>query len=358
MKHQIGLLGCGRMGSVWSEAVDADPDCEITIVCDPDAEAAAEKADLNGVGAVTDPEAVFESPDVDIVLICTPTFTHVELVEAAARAGKHVLCEKPMALNLGHCARMIDACDRAGVHLAVGQTLRFWGAFLKVRKLVAEGAIGTPCLAQVHRMNKAGVRRKQPAASEPTQEECRWRYDTRYSGGNILEGVVHELDFTRSLFGEVRSMYCQVTGGEEYGELLSPVVVQTMVDFEQGGLATVRMGGVVGYPCAGSWIGGTEGTLAFDSWEGPVFHHLPGADSPERIGCANTNAYSLELRDLVAAIDEGAELENSGINGMKNTALGLAMYHSIEQACRLDFENGLPVTMPSDYQYQGPNALK
>jgi len=346
------------MGGVWSQTVSADPDCQIAIVCDPEPEAAAEKADLNEARAVTDPQAVFDSPEVDIVLICTPTFTHVDLVEQAARAGKHVLCEKPMALNLADCSRMIEACDRAGVCLAVGQTLRFWGAFLRVRELVAEGAIGTPCMGQVHRMGMAGVRRPDRTPRPPTEEERRWRYDTQYSGGNILEGVVHELDFTRSLFGEVRSLYCQVTGGEEYDGLLSPIVVQAVMDFEAGGLATVRMGGVVAYPCQGSWIGGTEGTLAFDGWEGPVLHHVPGADAPHRIECEKTDAYSLELRDLVGGIDAGAEMENSGVNGMKNIALGLAMYRSIEQACRLEFENGLPTDLPLDYQYRGPNAVK
>ena len=358
MKYQIGLIGCGNMGRVWTDVVVADPDCELVLVYDLDPQAAAERATAASARAISDLALMFDSSEVDIVLVCTPTFTHTDIVEQAARAGKQILCEKPMALTLAECRRMIDACSSAGVQLAVGQTLRFWGAFRKVRQLVGEGVIGAPCLGQVHRMGPVGIARAKQKADRPAPKERPWRYDTTYSGGNILEGVVHELDFTRSLFGEVRSVYCQVTGGEEYDGLLSPVVVQAAIDFERGGLATVRMGGMVAFPCRGSWIAGTEGTLAFDSWEGPVTHYLPDAETPRIIECDDTSAYALELRDLIASIENGTEPENSGANGMRNIALGLAMYRSIEEGRRLDFADGLPPDVPFDYQYRGPNAVK
>jgi len=76
------------------------------------------------------------------LVVCTPTYTHPEVVEQAARAGKHILCEKPMALTLEGCRRIIDACAAAGVKLAIGHTLRFWGAFLTTRRLVEDGVIG------------------------------------------------------------------------------------------------------------------------------------------------------------------------------------------------------------------------
>ncbi|MDA0748316.1 MAG: Gfo/Idh/MocA family oxidoreductase, partial [bacterium] len=238
------------------------------------------------------------------------------------------------------------------------QSIRFWGAFRKIRQLVAEGRIGTPCLAQVHRMGKSGIRRVSEEPANPGKAARPWRFDTRYAGGSILESTVHELDFSRSLFGDVRSVYCDATGAEQYGDLQSPVVIQAMVNFENGGQATVRQGGIVGFPCKGSWVAGTEGTLSFDIWEGPVYHHRPGTDEPEAIECDDTYAYILELLDLLNAIESNGEPENSGLNGMKNIALGLAMYRSIELGKRLDFKNGLPVDLPMDYQYRGLNNVK
>ena len=355
-EYRIGLIGCGGMGRVWVDTIAAHPQCRVGLTYDPDADAAAEKAAAAGAQVAETLEQLVASPEIELVVVCTPTCTHPEVVEKAAGGGKHILCEKPMALTLEGCQRMIDACARAGVRLAIGQTLRFWGAFLKLRQLVAEGAVGTPCLAQVRRGGAVGLHPVQKGTSSP--EQLRWRFDTRYSGGDILEGMIHELDFARSVLGEVRTIYGTVTGREEYGDLLSPRMVQAVVDFEKGCQATVRMGGTVGYADACCWVGGTAGTLVFEDWEGPVSHHLPGATRPRLVECPSGSAYDLELRDLLAAIEHGEEPENSGINGMRNIGLGLALYQSIASGQRVDFENGLPVDLPWDYQYRGPSAVK
>ena len=357
-KYRVGIIGCGRMGQVWVETVGRQSDCRVGLTYDPDPELAAEKAKAAGAQAAETLEQLVESPEIDLVVVCTPTYTHPEIVEQAAQGGKHILCEKPMALTLEGCRRIIDACAAAGVELAIGQTIRFWGAFLKARQLVAEGVIGTPCLAQVLRGGAVGVHKIQKVGGEAAQEPLRWRFDTRYSGGDILEGVVHELDFTRSLLGEARAVYCTATGREEYGELASPRMIQAVVDFENGSQATVRMGGFVGYSGGESWVGGTEGTLVLQAWDGPVRLFRPGGQEPELFPSPSPAAYDLELRDLLTAVESGEEPENSGVNGMRNIGLGLAMYQSIESGKRLDFRNGLPVDVSADYQYRGPSGVK
>jgi UDP-N-acetylglucosamine 3-dehydrogenase len=357
-EYNVGLIGCGNMGKVWVGAVGGHPDCRVTLVYDPDSKLAEERAAEAGGKVAASAEQVVEAPEVDIVLICTPTHTHPEIVALAAGAGKHILCEKPMALTLDKCREILDSCAQAGVKLAIGQTLRFWGAFLEVRQQVANGVIGTPCLAQVLRGGATGMQRVSPGGVGGDQARRRWRYDTRYSGGNILEGVVHELDFVRSMFGEVSAVYCTITGKEEYEELVSPLMIQAVLDFENGSQATVRMGGTVGYAGGGSWVSGTEGTLVFDAWEGPVRHHVPGNAEPGVLTCPTTSAYELELRDLLAAIENDDEPENSGINGMRNIGLGLAMYQSIARKERLEFVEGIPVDVPGGYQYRGPSSVK
>lgn len=356
MPYSIGLIGCGGIAGTWIDAVAQTPDCQIVMAYDVNAAAAEQRAAQVGAQAVAEIDALLENPAISVVIIGTPTFTHPDLVVAAARAGKHILCEKAMALNLAECRRMISACRDAGVKLAIGHSLRFWGAFRKVRELVAAGAIGEPSVGQIHRMWPG---KPTPAdAPSPSDNPDHWRKETQYSGGNILEGFIHELDFSRTIFGEVTSVYFEATGKERYGDFLSPMVLQGFIGYEAGKTATLRMGSLIAMPCSGLWIGGTKGTVAFDSWDGPVRHYRPEAEEPDVISCDNTLAYALELRDLIQAIETDGTPENSGENGLKNVGLGLAMYRSLAAGTRHPFENGLPVGVAEDYQYLGPTSIR
>jgi 1,5-anhydro-D-fructose reductase (1,5-anhydro-D-mannitol-forming) len=363
MEHGIAVIGCGAMGGVWRDASmrrqERVGDSRLLYTCDENLEAAQSRAEGTPARATDDIDTILADDAVSALVVCTPTFTHPDLVVAAAQAGKHVLVEKPMALTLGACRRMIDACSQAGVKLAVGQTLRFWGAFLRSRQLVAEGAIGAPWFGQAHRMSAAS-----PTAADhvdPPLDQLRWRYDTRYSGGNILEGVVHELDFTRAVFGDVTAVTCTASGKVEADGLRSPIVLQAVLEFDRRRLATVRMGGLVGYGGGGSWISGTEGTLCFDDWSGPVTIHRHDEPKPGVVSCddllGDGAAYDRELADLLDAVGDDGEPENSGRNGMCNIGLGLAMYRAIESGERFAFEAGLPVAVDDDYQYRGPNTV-
>ncbi len=350
MSHSIGLIGCGGISAVWVDAVAQNPGCKILYTYDVDKGAAVKKAEEIGAEAVGELSELLAFPDIDMVVICTPTFTHADLAIRAANAGKHVMCEKPMALNLGQCQRMIDACAAGGVKIAIGHSLRFWGAFRKSRQLIAEGAIGTPVFGQIHRMGSSEVLPAAPGAGEASDH---WRSDTRYSGGSIPEGFIHELDFSRAVFGEVASVYCEFTGRRVYGDHMSPRVVQALIDYEDGKTATLRMGVTVGYDWNGTTVCGTTGSLSFTGWGGPVYLHRPGADQPEEIGCGDTLAYALELRDLINAVAADGEPENSGLNGKKDYGLCLAMYRSMEEGRRVDFTGGIPDGIADDWQYTG-----
>ena len=356
MHHRIGLVGCGGISQVWVKATANRSDSDIVLAYDPNEEAAAVRAEETGARIVSTYEEMLESSEVDIVIVCTPTFTHRDLVVQAAGAGKHVMCEKPMALTIGQCRDMVDACAAANVKLAIGHTIRFWGSFLTTRRLIGKGLIGTPCLGQIHRVSPGKARKANVPPPRPSRRP--WRFDTRYSGSNLLENAVHELDFTRTVFGEVDSAYCEVSGNEAYGDLISPVVVQALISFRGGASVVFRHGGIVGLPRRGSWIAGTTGALAFDGWDEPVRHYPAGADEPDIIPCEDVYAYDLELADLLEAIENDTEPENSGMTGLKNIALGLALYKSIETGQRMTFTDGIPDDVPSDFQYRGPNAIK
>ena len=345
MRHRIGLVGCGNIAGAWLKAVGEHPDCDLAVAFDLDPEAARSRAEEAGARAVTRLDDLLAS-DVDVVVIGTPTTSHPELVARAAEAGKHVLCEKPMALDLDSCRRMIETCRSAGVKLAVGHTIRFFGTFRAVRRLVAEGAVGEPVSGSFDRLGKSRKR----SVEEASRRTGHWRESPAESGGRALESFIHELDCARSVCGRVAAVSADIAGNRPRGEWMSPQIICGLVRFESGALVTARTGSLVGLPARGHWLAGTEGGVRFDVWGGPVQLYRSGADEPEEVPPEEGNPFVLELGDLLAAVrGEVEEPENSGRNGMENVGLGLAFYRSCESGRRIGFEDGLP-DLPGDYR--------
>jgi len=345
MEHKIGLIGCGSIAGTWIQAVEAQAYSQIEAVFDLDKSAADRRAVEANARAVTDLDELLGA-DIDVVIIGTPTTSHPDLVLRAAAAGKHIMCEKPMALTLTDCQSMIDACAATGVKLAIGHTIRFFGTFRTVRRLIAEGVIGMPVSGSFDRTSAAKPRR----AGDEARWSGHWRDDPRNSGGSVLEGFIHELDCTRSVFGTVAGVSADIAGNQEYDGYLSPQIVQGLVRFESGALVTARTGSAVGVPSRGYWIGGTEGGLRFDRWGQPVWLYRPEKEEPEEVAAETNNPYTVELEDLLAAVHgEVEEPENSGRNGLENVGLGLAFYRSCETGTRVEFTDGLP-DLPESYQ--------
>jgi len=343
--HRIGLIGCGGIAGAWIRAVAEHDECQIDWAFDLDAEAATRRAEEVSGQAITDLDKGLAS-DVDLVVIGTPTSSHPTLVQQAAVAGKHVMCEKPMALGLDDCRKMIDACEAAGVQLAIGHSLRFWGAFLKTRKLIAEGAIGTPVSGSIDRLGTA----KAQAAEEVEPAADHWRNDPANTGGHALEGFIHELDFTRSVFGDVATVTCEIGEERAVDGFVSPQIIQGVVGFENGAVVTTRTGSTVGVPTRDYWIAGSEGGLRFDGWGGPVELYRRDAEDVELVECEQVYAYHLELKDLTDAIDGVyARPENDGANGLANVSLGLALYRAYETGSRVSFTDGV-ADLPQGYR--------
>jgi len=199
----VGLLGCGGMGRALARALAPIEEARLVAVWDKAGEAAAAAAEELGVEAARSLEDLLGNKEIGAVLVAAPQFAHAELTTAAAEAGKHVFCEKPMATTLADCDRMIEACRRAGVVLMIGQVCRYHAVHGKVRELVASGEIGRPVCITVHRL---GGPWRGPAARP-------WRLRRETSGGNLLEINAHEIDFMRWVFGDVTRV---VAVGDRY----------------------------------------------------------------------------------------------------------------------------------------------
>lgn len=189
---KIGLVGTGEIGQVHAKAHAAVEDTELCIAAliQPDSEEAlCEQYDARLYPGF---EALLDDKTVDAVDICLPNDLHRQFVVQALDAGKHVFCEKPIALSLDDADAMIEASHRAGKFLMIGHVLRFWPEYLRAKEAVDAGRVGRPLLFTARRMVSLLV---------GTQGEQGWRHDPRRSGGAVLDMQIHDLDAFCWFFG-------------------------------------------------------------------------------------------------------------------------------------------------------------
>jgi len=139
----VGVIGAGGIAQSHMRAIEENDNIRLAAAMDVDAGRAEAAAQKYGARAYTSVEELLNDPEVEGVHVCTPHSFHGEQVVAAAKAGKHVIVEKPMALTVQECDDMIRASEAAGKVLMVGQVMRYYPVNRMIRKLIAEGEIGT-----------------------------------------------------------------------------------------------------------------------------------------------------------------------------------------------------------------------
>lgn len=140
---KIGVLGCGKIAQVRHiPEYAANSYCELVAFYNPTRSRAEDMAKKYGGKVYDTAEELLANPDIDAVSVCAANYAHAELTIKALEAGKHVLCEKPMAVTLEDCEKMIEAARRTGKHLLIGQNHRMAGAHIKAKELIASGLIG------------------------------------------------------------------------------------------------------------------------------------------------------------------------------------------------------------------------
>ena len=141
-KVRFGILGCGSVANYHAAAIAAVEGAELVCACSNTPEKAQRFCEAQGIAFMDSYETMLANPDVDAVCICTPSGLHAEEAIAALKAGKHVLCEKPMAISLEECEAMVQAAKDSGKYLMIGQNQRLAKAHSKAKELIASGAIG------------------------------------------------------------------------------------------------------------------------------------------------------------------------------------------------------------------------
>jgi predicted dehydrogenase len=194
---RFGLIGCGRVAHYHARALAKLDDAELVIVCDIVPERADEYARLYGGEAVYDYRRVLERSDVDVVCIATPSGGHPAIGIDAARAGKHVVVEKPIGLTLTEIDALIEACDDAGVKLCAVHQNRFNPPIRRLRKALDQGRFGRLSHAAVAvRWNR----------DQDYYEQAEWRGTWVEDGGALMNQSVHGIDLLRWMAGEPDSL--------------------------------------------------------------------------------------------------------------------------------------------------------
>lgn len=196
-KLGIGFIGCGGIHNAHAPHLVDNDEARITWAMDVSEDAAKAHCEKYGTeNWTTSQSELLARDDVDAVVICTPTGFHKDAVLEAAAAGKHIFCEKPMAMNVADCEAMDQACRDAGVVLQIGFVRHFCNEWLKLREVIQSGMIGRPV---VWRSISGG-------SGAPTP----WFFDKEIGGGPFIDGAVHSYDFARFIFGEATNVVTDI----------------------------------------------------------------------------------------------------------------------------------------------------
>jgi predicted dehydrogenase len=196
-KVRVAVIGAGAVSDYHHvPALRLDPRAELVAVCDA-APALLEKrkADWGIERLTTDPAEIFSARDIDAVIIATPNFTHKPIAVAAARAGKHVMCEKPLGLNAGQVRDMYVACRDAGVVHMTAFTYRFAPSMRYMKHLLKTGALGSPRHFRSQRF------------LDWPETSWGWRqYQEKAGAGDLYDMTIHRIDFAIDLLGPIKTV--------------------------------------------------------------------------------------------------------------------------------------------------------
>lgn len=223
----FGIVGCGGMGRWHAKSLADLPRAKLIGVTDIEPTAREAVARRFRVRAYPSLGELLGDPDVEVVSVCTPPQRHVDVVLAAAEAGRHLLVEKPLALGLKEADRAIAACEEAGVQLGVVHQQRARSASRTVHRLLADGRLGEPRLAAVVH---SWYRSSAELESDP------WRKDPTAGGGVLHDQAVHAIDLLVWLLGPPRWTGASV--GPRQGGHGEDTVVAAL-GFDGGGMATL-----------------------------------------------------------------------------------------------------------------------
>ena len=220
---QIAIIGPGSIARTYAEALKDSKKVKIAAVAGRDTEKGRAMAAEYGGPYYTDQDEMYETQHLDAVLICTPTFTHEEIVRRAIAHKVHVMCEKPFVLDADIAERLFAEAKEAAVRIMVMHVVRFWPEYAKIKEMIQSGELGEIKNVYLNRLS-----------SHPTW--ATWHRDPKKSGGGLYDLHIHDVDFMYHVFGDVESVYA--VGKQEASGCFNNV--STVMRFKSGVSAVVE----------------------------------------------------------------------------------------------------------------------
>jgi 1,5-anhydro-D-fructose reductase (1,5-anhydro-D-mannitol-forming) len=322
-----GIIGIGRVAdTAMAPAITADPRSRLVAVVSRDQERADAFAAKHGaIGAGTSYEAMLADSRVDAVLVTTPNALHPGHVIAAARAGKHVLCDKPLATSAAEAERVVEECVRAGVRLGINFQTRHHTCFEDARRVIASGDLGEVVYAQVD-------------ASPGASRLAGWRTDPALAGlGAVNNIAVHIYDLLRYLLGaEVVEVAAMFETGRDGGLERLPMV---LLRFSNGAMAYANGNQVTFAPLNDIVIHGTRGRIdgrgiTRPGQEGEM--RVVTSDGETSRAYSTGDAYQRTVAAFSAALEEGREPSASGLDGLRSVQLTDAIARSAREGLAVE----------------------
>ena len=313
-------------GYSYAAAVQAAPNAELVVIADDDAERGQAAAARFGVPWEADYRETVKRDDINAVIICSENARHKEMTIAAAEAGKHVLCEKPLATTAEDAQAMIDACARAGVQLQTAFPVRFHAAVVAMKQAVESGQIGQPLAI---------------AARNPGRCPHSWFVDPDLAGGGaVIDHTVHVVDVLRWMFDtEVTEVYAEIA--------------TRMYDIpvDDTGLLMLRLANGLKVSLDTSWsrpaswpiwggvmieIVGEDAVLSLDAFN-DNFQMSQNEGAPySYVGVEHSGDPEM-VTAFLNAVEHGTDVQVNGTDGLRALEVALAAYESAK--------TGMPVTI-------------
>lgn len=321
---RVAIVGAGLQARRRAQAILDDVDSSLVVVADVSIDAARKLADYARCEAVSQWEAVVERVDVDVMIICTPPHLHAPISLVAMRAGKHVLCEKPLARTLKEAESMVKVSTETGVVLKCGFNLRHHPVIAKIRNWVDDGRLGDPFFVRA-RYGTGGRR----------GYENEWRMRREISGGGqLMDQGVHLLDLCRWFLGDFHQVSGQLV---TYFWTASSVEdnVFALLRTADGRVATIHASWTQWKPLFSFEIFGREGYAVATGLGGS--YGTPSASFGRRDFSApfteemvefrgEDTSWREEWREMISAIGEKREPSGSGRDGLESLRLVQAIY--------------------------------
>lgn len=291
---RFALVGCGQIAEAHRRAIDAVDGAALTWCQDIDADRARTLAETTpGARSTTDYTDLLAADDVDVVFLCLPHALHESFTVQAARAGRHVLVEKPMAMDEAEAQRMIDAARQTGVQLMVGQSTRCMSSWRRARQLAAEGAIGD--LRHVMHQRAWFVERVSTDWRR-TQAECGGLYLPLF-GSHDVDAVLWVLGAAAGAPARPSRVFASIRAVSDAFEGDSDGIVS--LDFDDGRLATFQFSTTSRHARTETTFVGERGTLTVERNR----VRLNGDDIPLDVGEGDyADAFAEQIRQVVAAL--------------------------------------------------------